>query len=141
VSCRFISILFKHNSYSLTFADQLIVAILDGDVQGIRTIVRSAGVQPSPHSSSSDSKDNLNIKAQLNSNLKNESSSKIRLDSTIWKDVCVSILPLHRAVAGLHFHGRENLVVVTLETLIQLGAGENHNSCWFGVLCYAGQSE
>ena len=69
--------------------DQLIAAILDGDVQGIRAVVRSKG-------------DGLN--------------------SFFWKDAVQSILPLHRAVSGLHFHGSEKLLVSSLEALIQLGA-------------------
>ena len=33
-----------------------------------------------------------------------------------------SILPLHRAVSGLHFHGNEKLLISTIETLVQYGA-------------------
>jgi hypothetical protein len=72
--------------------DQLMTAILDGDIQGIRSIVRSRG----------DS-----------------------LQSEYWKDVCTSILPIHRAIAGLHFHGNGTILVHTIETLIQLGANAN----------------
>jgi len=72
--------------------DQLIAAILDGDVQGIRTVVRSKGEG---------------------------------LNSEFWKDLSKSILPLHRAISGLHFHGSERLLVSTIETLSQLGADVN----------------
>jgi hypothetical protein len=72
--------------------DQLMTAILDGDIQGIRSIVRSRG----------DS-----------------------LQSEYWRDVCSSILPIHRAIAGLHFHGNGTILVHTIETLIQLGANVN----------------
>lgn len=69
--------------------DQLIAAILDGDVQGVRTIVRSRG----------DS-----------------------LLSEYWKDLALSVLPLHRAISGLHFHGSDQKLIHTIETLVQLGA-------------------
>lgn len=72
--------------------DHLMTAILDGDIQGIRSIVRSRG----------DS-----------------------LHSEYWREICVSILPLHRAIAGLHFHGNGTILVHTIETLIQLGANVN----------------
>ncbi len=72
--------------------DQLIAAILDGDVQGIRSVVRSKC-------------DDLN--------------------GHFWKDLTSSILPLHRAISGLHFHGSEKLLVATIETLTQLGADVN----------------
>ena len=72
--------------------DQLIAAILDGDVQGIRAVVRSKGED---------------------------------LTSDFWKDLAKSVLPLHRAVSGLHFHGSEKLLVSTIETLTQLGADVN----------------
>ena len=69
--------------------DQLIAAILDGDVQGVRTIVRSRG----------DS-----------------------LLSEYWRDLALSVLPLHRAISGLHFHGSDQKLIHTIETLVQLGA-------------------
>jgi hypothetical protein len=69
--------------------DQLIAAILDGDVQGVRTIVRSRG----------DS-----------------------LLSEYWRDLALSVLPLHRAISGLHFHGSDRMLINTIETLVQLGA-------------------
>jgi hypothetical protein len=72
--------------------DHLMTAILDGDIQGIRSIVRSRG----------DS-----------------------LHSEYWREICASILPLHRAIAGLHFHGNGTILVHTIETLIQLGANVN----------------
>ena len=72
--------------------DQLIAAILDGDVQGIRSVVRSKC-------------DDLN--------------------GNFWRDLTSSILPLHRAISGLHFHGSEKLLVATIETLTQLGADVN----------------
>ena len=62
---------------------------MDGDVQGIRAVVRSKGDD---------------------------------LTSEFWLGLAKSILPLHRAVSGLHFHGSEKLLVSTLETLTQLGA-------------------
>lgn len=72
--------------------DQLIAAILDGDVQGIRAVVRAKGED---------------------------------LTSEFWRDLSKSVLPLHRAVSGLHFHGSEKLLVSTIETLAQLGADVN----------------
>jgi hypothetical protein len=72
--------------------DQLIAAILDGDVQGIRAVVRSKGED---------------------------------LQSEFWYDLSRSILPLHRAISGLHFHGSEKLLVATIEVLVQLGAEVN----------------
>ena len=72
-----------------TSTDLLIAAILDGDVQGIRTVIRSRG-----------------------SNLL----------SSYWRDASSSLLPLHRAVSGLHFHGNERQLIASLESLIQLGA-------------------
>jgi ankyrin repeat protein len=72
--------------------DQLIAAILDGDVQGIRAIVRSKGED---------------------------------LQSEFWHDLTRSVLPLHRAISGLHFHGSEKLLVATMEVLVQLGADIN----------------
>jgi hypothetical protein len=69
-------------------SDQLVAAILEGDVQGIRTIVRSKGDT---------------------------------LHSPFWAEIAKSILPLHRAISGLHFHGSEGLLVSTVDALIQLG--------------------
>lgn len=42
-----------------------------------------------------------------------------------WKDLSASILPLHRAISGLHYHGSERLLVSVLSVLIQLGAEIN----------------
>lgn len=72
--------------------DQLVAAILDGDVQGVRAVVRSKGED---------------------------------LNTPFWKDLARSVLPLHRAVSGLHFHGSERLLVATIEALTQLGADVN----------------
>lgn len=72
--------------------DQLIAAILDGDVQGVRTIVRSRGES---------------------------------LLSEYWRDLALSVLPLHRAISGLHFHGSDRMLINTIETLVQLGADIN----------------
>jgi hypothetical protein len=72
--------------------DQLIAAILDGDVQGIRSVIRSKC-------------DDLN--------------------GNFWRDLTSSILPLHRAISGLHFHGSEKLLVATIDALTQLGADVN----------------
>lgn len=83
------------NSFDLSrndSTDHLITAILDGDIQGIRSIIRSRGES---------------------------------LQSEYWKDQCISILPLHRAIAGLHFHGNGSILIHTIETLIQLGANVN----------------
>jgi hypothetical protein len=44
------------------------------------------------------------------------------LKSDYWLTLAPSILPLHRAVSGLHFHGNDKLLVSTLTVLIQLGA-------------------
>ena len=73
-------------------SDQLIAAILDGDVQGIRAVVRSKGDD---------------------------------LRSDFWREVARSVLPLHRAVSGLHFHGSEKLLVATIDTLSLLGSDVN----------------
>jgi hypothetical protein len=72
--------------------DQLIAAILDGDVQGIRAVVRSKGDD---------------------------------LRSEFWSDLAKSVLPIHRAISGLHFHGSEKLLIATIEVLVQLGAEIN----------------
>jgi hypothetical protein len=72
--------------------DQLIASILEGDVQGIRSVVRSRGES---------------------------------LASEFWSSISESILPLHRAISGLHFHGSDKLLISTLETLLQLGAAVN----------------
>lgn len=72
--------------------DQLIAAILDGDVQGIRAVVRAKGDD---------------------------------LRSDYWRDLAKTILPLHRAVSGLHFHGSEKLLVSAIDTLAQLKADVN----------------
>eukprot|EP01039_Chlorochromonas_danica_P008930 gene8930-9852_t len=61
----------------------------DGDVQGIRTIIRSKGED---------------------------------LLGDYWHSIAMSILPLHRAISGLHFHGNHKLLMNTLETLLSLGA-------------------
>jgi ankyrin repeat protein len=47
------------------------------------------------------------------------------LRSDFWRELTRSVLPLHRAVSGLHFHGSEKLLVATIETLAQLGADVN----------------
>lgn len=70
--------------------DQLVSAVLDGDVAGIRAVVKSHG----------------------NNSLKSE----------FWRNITRSILPLHRAISGLHFHGSETLLVNCLDTLLSLGA-------------------
>jgi hypothetical protein len=47
------------------------------------------------------------------------------LRSGYWKDLEPSLLPLHRALSGLHFHGSERLLVSVLTVLLQLGADVN----------------
>jgi hypothetical protein len=59
--------------------DQLISAILDGDVKGIQAVVKAKGED---------------------------------LNAGFWRDLTPSILPLHRCISGLHFHGSEKLLVV-----------------------------
>jgi hypothetical protein len=44
------------------------------------------------------------------------------LRCAFWRDLARSMLPLHRAVSGLHFHGSEKLLIATIDTLAQLGA-------------------
>jgi hypothetical protein len=44
------------------------------------------------------------------------------LRAPFWKDIAKSVLPLHRAISGLHFHGNERLLVATIEALSTLGA-------------------
>ncbi len=82
-------------------ADQLIAAVLDGDVQAIRSVVHAAGMPNNRHRTNADSED---------------------LKSEFWSDLCRSTLPVHRAISGLHFHGSEDLLVATIETLAALGA-------------------
>lgn len=82
----------RYDDSSSSQIDQLIASILEGDVQGIRAVVRSRG----------DS-----------------------LTADFWSGVAESVLPLHRAIAGLHFHGSDQLLISTLETLLQLGAPIN----------------
>jgi hypothetical protein len=72
--------------------DHLIGAILEGDIQGIRTIIRNRGES---------------------------------LNSSYWQSVLKSLLPLHRAVASLHFHGDSELVISTIDELIHAGADIN----------------
>ena len=47
------------------------------------------------------------------------------LTSDFWRDLVPSILPLQRAVSGLHYHGSPKLLVGALEVLTQLGADPN----------------
>ena len=47
------------------------------------------------------------------------------LRSIFWRDIAKSILPLHRAVSGLHFHGNERLLIATVEALTMFGADVN----------------
>lgn len=47
------------------------------------------------------------------------------LTSDFWRDLVPSILPLQRAVSGLHYHGNPKLLVSALEVLAQLGADPN----------------
>eukprot|EP00605_Chrysophyceae_sp_TOSAG23-4_P002219 GSChrysophyteH1.ASY1.ANO1.2462.1 assembled CDS len=73
-------------------ADELIAAILDGDVQGLHNIVLSRGES---------------------------------LSSDAWKEIMPSVLPLHRAIAGLHYHGSERLLIDMIDSLSSLGANMN----------------
>ena len=45
--------------------------------------------------------------------------------SDFWREHSRTMLLLHRAVSGLHFHGSEKLLVAAIETLAQLGADVN----------------
>lgn len=47
------------------------------------------------------------------------------LRAPFWRDIVKSVLPLHRAVSGLHFHGNERLLISTIEALSVLGADIN----------------
>jgi ankyrin repeat protein len=47
------------------------------------------------------------------------------LSAGYWKDLEPSILPLHRAVSGLHFHSSVKLLLGAIDTLIELGADVN----------------
>ena len=47
------------------------------------------------------------------------------LSAGYWKDLEPSILPLHRAVSGLHFHSSVKLLLSAINTLIELGADVN----------------
>lgn len=47
------------------------------------------------------------------------------LNSFYWRDIVKSILPMHRAVAGLHFHGNDSKLLKTLQVLYQLGTDIN----------------
>lgn len=75
-----------------SYTDKLIAAILDGDVQGIRSIVRVKGED---------------------------------LVSDYWRDIARTILPIHRAISGLHLHGSEKLLLGTINCLHQLGIDVN----------------
>lgn len=75
---------------SSTPIDQLIACLQEGDVQGVRTVVRSV------------------------------SGDDLRSD--YWRQACKTIMPLHRAMKGLHFHGNDKLLYQTVEALLQLGA-------------------
>ena len=44
------------------------------------------------------------------------------LNSPFWKDLEPSILPLHRAVSGMHFHSSEKLLIAAIDALVSLGA-------------------
>ena len=68
-------------------ADQLTSAILDGDILGIKTVV----------------------KAKADS-----------LTSQYWTDLTSTVLPLHRAVSGLHLHGSVPVVHSVVECLAEL---------------------
>jgi hypothetical protein len=72
--------------------ERFLAAILEGDVQGLRVIVRAHGED---------------------------------LRSSYWQSLCQSILPLHRAISGLHYHGSETLLLSTIITLHQLGVDVN----------------
>jgi ankyrin repeat protein len=50
-----------------------------------------------------------------------------QLASPFWKDLCRTVLPLHRAIAGLHYHGSDSRLLNSLETLAACGA--NMNAC------------
>ena len=47
------------------------------------------------------------------------------LRAPFWRDIVKSVLPLHRAVSGLHFHGNDRLLISTIEALSALGADVN----------------
>lgn len=45
-----------------------------------------------------------------------------QLTSPYWKNVCRTLLPVHRAISGLHYHGSETRLVNALEALASCGA-------------------
>lgn len=83
--------------------EQLTAAILEGDIQGIRTIIRSKG-------------DDLTSDYWINN---------MGLSTNHLGQKTSLFLPLHRAISGLHFHGSGSLLVATLTCLHQLGAEMN----------------
>lgn len=53
-------------------------------------------------------------------------SRGLNLKAKYWTNVSVPIMPLHRAITGLHHHGSEQRVISTLSVLLQLGAEINY---------------
>ena len=47
------------------------------------------------------------------------------LRSSYWNELLPSVLPMHKAISGLHYHGSERLLISVLTVLIQLGADIN----------------
>ena len=47
------------------------------------------------------------------------------LRSSYWIELLPSVLPMHKAISGLHYHGSERLLISVLSVLIQLGADIN----------------
>ena len=47
------------------------------------------------------------------------------LRSSFWKELMPAVLPMHKAISGLHYHGSERLLISVLSVLIQLGADIN----------------
>ena len=90
--------------------DQLVSALLDGDAVGVRAAVEAQCDNRSSSSSGGSGREHGRIG-------KGDS-----LQSNYWHHITRSVLPLHRAISGLHFHGSESRLVHTLDTLAQLGA-------------------
>jgi len=127
--------------------DQLVAAILDGDVQ-VGLIVEfsrfySVNVKLFPLFPSVFQGIFSTRNSSLNTHLMNVQGVRTVIRSkgddlrcVFWRDIAKSVLPLHRAVSGLHFHGNERLLISTVESLTALGAEINATDhAGYNILC------
>ena len=96
--------------------DQLIAAILDGDVQVLLIL------GPDPLFSIRFNVSCVHLDQGVRSVIRSNGDD---LRAPFWRDIAKSVLPLHRAVSGLHFHGNDRLLISTIEALSALGADVN----------------